>query len=179
MRNPTVDELIQSPGKELDVLKEAIKQEMHCAMPGIVKSYDPDTQSATIQLAIRNRKGTANIEPPMLTDVPVYLPPPLVKTGDECLVVFADMCIDGWFYNGGIGNPISLRRHDLSDGFAFVGFRSKQEASANGPKTLLDTFYPVGCIYSATVSTSPQGLFGGSWTALQTGPSVYSWTRTA
>ena len=179
MRNPTVDELIQAQGKELDVLKQSIMQEMHVAMPGIVKAYYPDTQSATIQLAIRNLKGAATIEPPILTDVPVYLPPPMVSAGDECLVVFADMCIDAWFYSGGIGNPISLRRHDLSDGFAFIGFRSKQETFANGPKTLLDAFYPVGCIYSSTKSESPDGLFGGSWEALQTGPDVYSWTRTA
>ena len=177
MRNPTVDELIQTPGKELDILKQSIMQEMHVSMPGIVKSYDPQTQSAIIQLSIRQRKGTGTIEPPILTDVPVYLPPPNIGPGDECLVVFADMCIDAWYHNGGVGNPISLRRHDLSDGFAFVGFRSKQETFINGPKTLLDAFYPIGCIYSATVSTSPQELFGGSWEALQTGPSVYSWTR--
>ena len=40
------------------------------------------------------------------------------KPGDECLVVFADGCIDSWWADGGVQDQDDLRRHDLSDGFA-------------------------------------------------------------
>ena len=72
---------------------------------------------------------------PVLKDVPVYFPGSKttgitwpVNAGDECLVVFADACIDAWFQNGGVQNAITVRQHDYSDGFAFVGFRSKPNA---------------------------------------------------
>jgi hypothetical protein len=45
---------------------------------------------------------------------------PIVK-GDECLVVFGDMCIDAWWSLGGVQNQLERRRHDLSDGFAILG----------------------------------------------------------
>ena len=48
-----------------------------------------------------------------------------IQPGDECLVVFADMCIDAWWQSGGIQNQIDRRRHDLSDGFAICGFKSQ------------------------------------------------------
>lgn len=130
-----VDDVMQQPGQMERNIKEAIKGENHYALPGIVKSFDVATQTATIQPALRRRKGSQNIQLPLLQDVPVYFiggksggitfP---VEPEDECLVVFADACIDAWFQNGGIANVISVRQHDYSDGFAFVGFRSKPNA---------------------------------------------------
>ena len=32
--------------------------------------------------------------------------------------------MDAWWQNGGVQNQVEKRRHDLSDGFAIVGFRS-------------------------------------------------------
>ncbi|MFW8450019.1 Gp138 family membrane-puncturing spike protein, partial [Klebsiella pneumoniae] len=61
---------------------------------------------------------------PLLVDVPVVFPrgggctltfP--VKPGDECLVIFADRCIDFWWQSGGIQEPVDERMHDLSDAF--------------------------------------------------------------
>jgi hypothetical protein len=68
---------------------------------------------------------------PLLTDVPVqfpggggfYLTFPVNK-GDECLLVFADMCIDGWWQSSGVQNQMEKRRHDLSDAMALMGFSS-------------------------------------------------------
>jgi len=127
-----VDDVTQQPGQKERILKEAIAAENHYALPGQVVSFDISTQTASIQPTIRRRKGKQNIQLPLLQDVPVYFiggkdggitfP---VGAGDECLVVFADACIDAWFQNGGVANAISVRQHDYSDGFAFVGFRSK------------------------------------------------------
>jgi hypothetical protein len=50
-----------------------------------------------------------------------------VAAGDECLVVFASRCIDGWWQNGGVQPQALFRMHDLSDGFVFAGFRSNSK----------------------------------------------------
>ena len=48
-----------------------------------------------------------------------------VEAGDECLVIFADRCIDFWWQNGGIQEPVDDRMHDLSDAFCIVGPQSQ------------------------------------------------------
>lgn len=48
----------------------------------------------------------------------------LVAPGDECLLIFAERCIDGWFASGQSSIPLDYRLHDLSDGFALMGFSS-------------------------------------------------------
>ena len=82
--------------EEREALKQEIFHSLHCALPGNVISFDPETQTAAIQPAV---------------------------TGDACLVVFSDVDIDRWFETGEASAPNSPRRHSLSDGFAFVGFR--------------------------------------------------------
>jgi hypothetical protein len=47
-----------------------------------------------------------------------------VAQGDECLVVFSSRCIDAWWQSGGVQNQAVMRMHDLSDGFAVLGFSS-------------------------------------------------------
>ena len=64
--------------------------------------------------------------PPLLRDVPVFMPVSFeINPGDACLVVFADCDIDAWFESGEAEVPESNRMHSLSDGFAFVGFRTR------------------------------------------------------
>jgi hypothetical protein len=61
----------------------------------------------------------------MLPAVPVFMPVPFeVHPGDACLVVFADADIDGWLETGEPQETKSARKHSLSDGFAFVGWRT-------------------------------------------------------
>ena len=104
--------------------REALKQEifssLHCALPGTVVSYDAERQTADVQPAVK--PGPINY--PVLSDVPVFMPVPFeVNPGDACLVVFSDIDIDAWFESGELHEPKSARKHALSDGFAFVGFR--------------------------------------------------------
>ena len=49
-----------------------------------------------------------------------------IQEGDACLVIFADRDIDSWFETGEAEVPPSGRMHSLSDGFAFVGFRTRR-----------------------------------------------------
>lgn len=78
------------------------------------------------------------IDIPLLVDVPIVFPRAggyvltfPVKKGDECLVVFGDMCIDAWWQSGGVQNQVESRRHDLSDGFAIIGCWSQPRVVSN------------------------------------------------
>ena len=112
---------------------------LRVACPAIVKTVDFEKQTLTAQPAIRERMndGEGNlswIEIPELLDVPFFiysgggycltLP---IKPDDDCLIVFGDSCIDAWWQNGGVQNQVEQRRHDLSDSFAIVGFRSQPQ----------------------------------------------------
>ena len=104
--------------------REALKQDffasLHCALPGNILSFDPETQTAEIQPAVK----VGSLRYPILADVPVFMPVPFeVHPGDACLVVFADINIDAWLASGEPSFPESPRQHSLSDGFAFVGFK--------------------------------------------------------
>ncbi|ATC08449.1 TPA: translation initiation factor IF-2 [Escherichia coli] len=119
--------------------RETTKNQIRVALPGIVQSFDPDAVTAVVQPAIRSvetdndgNRVTKNY--PLLVDVPVVFPrgggctltfP--VKAGDECLVVFADRCIDFWWQSGGIQETVDDRMHDLSDAFAIVGPQSQAQ----------------------------------------------------
>jgi phage baseplate assembly protein gpV len=117
--------------------------ELWVALPGIVETYDATKMTCTvkpsIQILRRKIDGTeAWVSIPLLLDVPVMFPggggftmtfP--VTQGDECLVVFADRCIDSWWDLGGVQVQAEVRMHDLSDGFAFIGVRSRPRALAS------------------------------------------------
>ena len=106
---------------EREALKKEIFSSLHCALPGTVVSFDADRQTAVIQPAVKLGSMTF----PLLADVPVFMPISFeVNPGDACLVVFADIDIDAWFDTGLPQEPRSARKHSLSDGFAFVGFKA-------------------------------------------------------
>lgn len=123
-------------GDENEVLEqrlEKLSNRIRVACPGIVQSFDSTKQTVTVKLAIREMVSLEgnpyeNLEIPILQDVPIYMPRAgnfvltmPVTVGDECLVVFGDNCIDGWWESGKVSNQLDYRRHDLSDGFAIIG----------------------------------------------------------
>ena len=141
--------------EEIRALKQDVLASMHCALPGTVVSFDAETQTAVIQPAVcRSRRNVGDsllvprawnettflrlnpppaaacetpLVPPLLRDVPVFMPVSFpVNPGDACLVIFADCDIDAWFESGEAEVPGSPRMHSLSDGFAFVGFRTRR-----------------------------------------------------
>ena len=115
--------------EEREALKQEIFHSLHCALPGNVVSFDPDTQTASIQPALK----LGSLPYPVLTDVPVFMPISFeINPGDACLVVFSDVDIDRWFETGEASAPRSARRHSLSDGFAFVGFRIPGNPESGG-----------------------------------------------
>ncbi len=108
-------------------------KDLHTCLPGIIASFDPDTQTASVQPAIQRiftEKGAVNL--PLCVDVPVAFPgggdffltfP--VKSGDECILMFSERAIDNWHASGGTQTPAEYRLHDLSDGIAIVGLNSQ------------------------------------------------------
>ena len=119
----------------LMALKREIMDSLHVALPGIVERFDPDVGTADVRPALRRLVGTEGetVAVPILREVPVFLPgfsdPELkldVRPGDMCLLIFADVNIDGWYETGSATLPASGRTHDWSDAFAFVGFRCKR-----------------------------------------------------
>ena len=113
--------------EEIQVLKQDILSSLHCALPGMVVSFDANSQTAVIQPAVKQMHEGREIALPLLQDVPVFMPVSFtVNPGDACLVIFADYDIDHWFETGEAEVPGSSRMHSLSDGFAFVGFRARR-----------------------------------------------------
>lgn len=136
-------ELINDFNVTLDACLQGLQSRIWTALPCVVQSFDPSVMTITAQPAVmgyrRNPDGTTDtITMPLLVDVPVQFPGAggvsmtfAVAPGDECLIVFSSRCIDGWWYLGGVQEQVEKRRHDLSDGMAILGFRSKPRALSN------------------------------------------------
>lgn len=125
-------------------------------MPGIVESFDPIKQTCVVQPAIQEvvllpppattqnpKPGSSQNIPTSVTikpiqDVPIMMMRvpgwsitlPIVA-GTECLLIFSDMCIDGWWQNGGVNSQYDRRRHDLSDAMALFGPWSQPNKLSN------------------------------------------------
>lgn len=110
---------------------------VHTAIPGIIDSFDPDTQTAKVKPTIKTLYTPDNddaqwLERPLCVDVPVCFPGSgdyvltfPIKQGDECLLVFCERAIDNWFTEGGVQEQSDYREHDASDAVAIVGLRSQ------------------------------------------------------
>lgn len=127
----TIPERIKNQTDLFRRMMNAENINLRVAMPGLIQLFNTDTQTATVQLAIRERiniNGTPEwTDIPLLVDVPILFPRAggysitfPVQQGDECLVVFADCCYDAFWQSGGIQNQVDRRRHDLSDGLAII-----------------------------------------------------------
>jgi hypothetical protein len=140
-------------------IMKRVSTETRCGLPGIIKSFNPSTQYASVQLAIAENvrqpdgsKLPTGID--QLDDVLVLFPggsnycitfPNIV--GCECFVCFADMCVNAWATHGfeqdaggrSIPQKQQLeRRHDLSDGFAILAPRSQPNVIPNFSTTNLE-----------------------------------------
>lgn len=117
-----------------DKLIKKLSKNIHVALPAIITEIDYEKQTCKAQSVIREYIDNEFVDMPEFLDIPFFIlsggdysiTMPIQKD-DECLIVFADSCIDSWWQSGGIQNPIEIRNHDLSDCFALVGFRSQDK----------------------------------------------------
>jgi phage gp45-like len=136
----------------IDLINEGIR----VCLIGVVQAFDAAAQTVDVVVAtneyITDNPSKTNFSPetdssqiPVLHGVPVAVlsaggfcitfP---ITVGDECLLIFHDTALDVWWQNSGPDktnldtsinhNPISQRRHSLSDAIAVFGIRPKARA---------------------------------------------------
>lgn len=109
-----------------EVIKTAIAaalKDTHTALPAQIVSFDPATQTASVQPAIKRVFTDGDTLPlPVIDGVRVGFQRvgsfavtfPLSK-GNEGLLIFAERSIDNWRKTGNVSEPNDARMHDLSD----------------------------------------------------------------
>lgn len=154
----------------------AMQSRLWTAVPGIVDSFNAAQMTVEVQPTTNGAfplmDGTfKTIQMPKLLDCPVMWQGgggatftfPIAK-GDECLVVFASRCIDGWWKTGTVCDPPEYRMHSLSDGFALVGLRSLAKAFAvDTSKVMLrsndgTTYLKMDPVAGSMQMTAPGGI---------------------
>lgn len=133
------DRLSGSTPSLADVIEEAIESHslrLHTALPGVIKEWDPATQTASVkpavQQSVRNLKGEHIFEDlPLIYDVPVMFARTLgggvtcpVAVGDTGLLVFPELDPGQWRYSDPSAAPRSAgdqRRHDISGAVLLLG----------------------------------------------------------
>src|ERR1039458_3209672 len=124
-----VAERIRDAGTQWTAALQQFACRLRVAGPGIIQSFDPVEQTVKVQLALRENVwqqiglngltpifARRDVQVKELLHVPIVLPRAgifsvtlPIQPGDECLVVFGDMQIDGWWQSGGGQNQIERR----------------------------------------------------------------------
>lgn len=117
--------------QSLRYMKNNIFSNINCHNIGRILSFDPQTQTATIELMQIKQFNNQLITPAPLTDVPlviygsggghITLPDP---TGTICLLFFMDRNIDAFLETGEAYVPETSRMHDFTDCVALTTFKT-------------------------------------------------------
>lgn len=123
------------------VILEAVRArsvETHTALPGIIESFNEETQTAKVRIPLkrdlRDSDGNESVGSwPILPGVPVWMPHaggfhitlPVAK-GDECLLIILERDISKWYDEGLEESPETRRMHDISDAVALVGLNRNE-----------------------------------------------------
>jgi len=134
-------ELLNDEQEALRMAMDGRLSSVWTAIPGIVQKVDYAKRTCEVQPAIQGQiqkpdSSYEYVNLPLLVDVPIIMPSAggftlslPIKAEDEVLVIFASRCIDSWWQSSGVGQPMELRMHDLSDGFAIPGPKSVPNAT--------------------------------------------------
>lgn len=188
-------EYIGDPIETLRAMLDGWQSMIYTILPGIIDSYDPSDNTCSVIPAIRakytNKAGvTQSQAPPKLIKCPVIFPAsksflltlPIAKD-DEVLIVWAQRCIDAWWQQGGLQDPMEFRLHDASDGFVLPGIFSKPNVPSNidttnaclrsfdnsayiqlTPDGKINMKAPGGVHVDGTLTATGEGTFNGSHT---------------
>lgn len=163
------NELPNDPEMTMRLVLDGRQALMWTAMPAIVQSVNLSQMTVEIQPAIQGvitlqDNSLQYVNLPLLVDVPICFPKAggfvltfPIAPGDEVLAIIASRCIDSWWQSGGIGQPIELRMHDLSDGFAIPGPSSLPNVISNISATDVQLRNQAGTTY---LSIRPDGSIG-------------------
>jgi hypothetical protein len=120
------------------LLRETFEYSMtniHTALAGVVKKYDPATRRADIQPSLKRKMPDGTyLNFPVIPDVPVLFPGSKKYTlhfpleeGDEVLLIASERGTDSWKAKGGKGiEEADLRRFDLQDCYAIPGLQPQE-----------------------------------------------------
>lgn len=114
-------------------LKEMVRGEIsgvHTALPAEIKSYDADSGLAIVKPKAKFKQPNGKtIDFPDISGVPVAFPQNKsftiafpIKTGDECLLIFAEQSLDFWLYGKETDTEL---KHDLSNAIAIPNINTK------------------------------------------------------
>lgn len=144
---------------------------IHTHLPAVIETYDPTTQSCSVQIELRQAKfeedGTRTpMRIPVINSVPVKFEGgggfrttfPLQR-GDKVWLEFCEGSLDLWKHRGGDVDPADDRRMDLSDAIAVTGLRDLAHPWKNCPPDRMS----IGADAGPTIDiTTSQVLAGGS-----------------
>jgi hypothetical protein len=114
-------------------VSRVLSEDLHTMMPVKVVSYDSDENKCSVQPCItRIRTNDPNnlttIQLPVLDDVPVHqfgsgkcLFAVAPQVGSYGSVWVSERSLEKWLTDGGIGNPNSARKFDISDAVFYPG----------------------------------------------------------
>lgn len=125
----TLEERLNKLEGLINRLVSDVESGIRVSLPAKVTAFNPEKQTISCIPLIReliNINGSVKyVDIPEIVDVPICMPRAgnwaitlPVEVGNECLLIFQDLCIDGWWFRGGIQNWSDLRRHDFSDAIA-------------------------------------------------------------
>ena len=108
-----------------------MKTKFFC-VPGIVQDFDPDTQNATVKIAILKHDANSDsfTEHPIIINCPVGFSGDTVIFGHEItqgcegLIHFSQRAVANWQNTGGIVEPDTMRKFSMQDAFFAPAYRS-------------------------------------------------------
>lgn len=121
------------------LLEEAIWKvlcNVHTALPGTIRDYDPESTTATIQPGFKRKYKNQEkaITLPLLHDVPVLIPrfgdivirPPKANLiGSNVMLLIAERSLDSFMQSGEPSELTSYRKFSLSDAVAICGLTTE------------------------------------------------------
>lgn len=146
--------------------------EINTMVPGVVVSYNPDTNRAVVRPSLPKRlaDGT-DLQPPQIVSVPVKWPgggggrmtfP--IKAGDPCEIRFSQRGLDNWM-GGSAGSSDDPRSFDLNDavcdpGLAPVGIPGHATDMVWGNDSYSISIGPNGFVFKTPGGTVTIGADG-------------------
>ena len=123
----------QSLASLLELQRLNTLNSINCHQVGEIVSFDPDKQTAEVQIKMIYVVNGEIKQYPVLLDCPcvvlgggegrITFP---ISAGDSCLVLFNDKDLDNWYASGQTMLPNTERMHSFSDAIAIVGLRNLQ-----------------------------------------------------
>jgi len=118
-RTTSIEEIIQLG------IDSAFKN-LHTCLPAVVTRFDSTNQLIDCQVTLKRKLNNELVLLPKLVNVPIRYPKSTtfsitfpIEVDDHVLLIFSERSIDTWLEQGGIRDPFDVRKHSLSDAFAF------------------------------------------------------------